>query len=151
MAGISLTGQDTVSLNNRVLVDFADQNCAELTYPNELSQVKTGKNGNSIFAQNTSGRQADLKLRLLRASNDDKFLNDLLEKQDLNFSGTVLLFGQFIKKVGDGRGNITNDTYNVANGVFVKRIEARTNSDGETEQSIAIYTIRFANAPRTIG
>ncbi len=150
MATISLSGSDTVVINNRSLADLADGNCVELTFPNDIANLKTGKNGNSIYGLNESGRQAEMKLRLIRGSADDKFMNGLLANQQLNFAGTVLLIGQFIKKVGDGQGNITSDTYITSGGVFSKQVEAKTNVEGETEQSVAIYTIRFSNAPRAI-
>jgi hypothetical protein len=151
MASASLTGSDTISINNRVLANLADQNAVELTFPNDIANVKTGKNGNAIYAFNESGRQCEVKIRVLRASDDDKYLNNLLTQQLANFSGTVLMFGQFIKKVGDGAGNITADTYVMSGGVFSKPVEGRTNTDGETEQSVSIYTIKFSNSPRAIG
>lgn len=150
MPTIALSGSDTINVNNRVLADLADGNCVELTYPNDISNVKTGKNGNSIYGLNESGKQCEVKVRVVRGSNDDKFLNNLLSQQNANFAGTVLLIGQFIKKIGDGQGNITSDTYIMSGGVFTKQIEGKTNVEGETEQSIAIYTMKFSNAPRVL-
>lgn len=150
MATVSLTGSDTVSINNRVFADFADGNCVELTFPNDIANVKTGKNGNSIYGLNESGKQCEVKLRLVRGSADDKFLNGLLAQQQINFAGMVLMIGQFIKKLGDGQGNVTSDTYVMSGGVFTKQVEAKTNVEGETEQSVAIWTMKFSNAPRAI-
>lgn len=150
MGAVSLSGSDTINLNNRVLADLADGNCVELTFPNDIANVKTGKNGNSIYGLNESGKQCEVKLRVLRGSSDDKFLNNLLAQQQNNFAGTVLMIGQFIKKIGDGLGNITSDTYIMSGGVFTKQIEAKSNVEGETDQSIAVYTIRFSNAPRVL-
>ncbi len=150
MPTIALTGSDTVSINNHVFADFADANCVELTFPNDIANVKTGKNGNSIYGLNETGKQADLKIRVIRASTDDKFLNNLMAQQQNNFAAFPLMIGQFIKKVGDGQGNIASDTYVLSGGVFTKQVEGKTNTDGETEQSVAIYTLRFSNAPRAI-
>lgn len=150
MATIALSGNDTVSINNRVLTDFADGSCAELTFPNEIAGVKTGKNGNSIFSLNTSGRQAELKLRIMRGSSDDKFLNGLMASQNGAFETTVLLVGQLIKKIGDGTGKVISDTYVLQGGVFTKQVEAKSNVEGDVEQSVSIYTMRFSNAPRAI-
>lgn len=150
MSTIALSGNDTVNLNNRVFTDFADGNCVELTFPNDIANVKTGKNGNSIYGLNASGKQAEMKMRIIRGSSDDKFLNNLLAQQQANFEGTVLLQGTFIKKLGDGLGNVASDTYIMSGGIFVKIPEAKSNVEGETEQSIAIYTIKFSNAPRVI-
>lgn len=145
-----LSGQDTVSINNQVFTGLADGNCVELTFPNDIANVKTGKNGNSIYGLNTTGQQCEVKMRLIRGSADDQFLNNLLSQQNANFSGTVLLIGQFIKKLGDGAGNITSDTYIMSGGVFTKQVEGKTNTDGETDQSVAVYTLKFSNAPRVL-
>lgn len=150
MGSVALSGSDTISLNNHVFADLADGNCVELTYPNDIANVKTGKNGNSIYGLNESGKQCEVKIKVLRASDDDKFLNNLLAQQQNNFAGTVLLIGQFIKKIGDGQGNITSDTYVMSGGVFVKQVEGKTNVEGETDQSTSTYTVRFSNAPRAI-
>lgn len=150
MPSVALSGSDTITINNTILADLADGNCVELTYPNDIANVKTGKNGNSIYGFNASGKQAEVKIRVLRGSDDDKFLNNLLAQQQANFEGTVLAIGEFIKKIGDGSGNVTNDTYIMSGGIFSKQIEGRSNVEGESEQSVAIYTIKFSNAPRVL-
>lgn len=150
MGAVAMSGNDTVTINNQVLSDFADGTCVELTFPNDIANVKTGKNGNAIYGLNESGKQCEVKLRMLRGSSDDQFLNNLLSQQQANFAGTVLLIGQFIKKIGDGQGNIISDTYIMSGGVFMKQIEGKSNVEGETEQSIAIYSIRFSNSPRVL-
>jgi hypothetical protein len=150
MATISLTGADTVIIDGRVIRDLADGDAAALTFPNDIANVQTGKNGNAIYGLNESGKQAEFKLRVIRGSSDDKYLNGRMVQQENDFSSFVLLNGEFIKKVGDGKGNTTKDTYIASFGVFTKRIEAKTNVNGETEQSVAIYTMKFANAPRAL-
>lgn len=150
MSTIALSGNDTVIINNRIFADFADGNVAELAFPNDIASVKTGKDGNSIYGLNESGKQAEFKLRLIRGSADDKFLNGLLAQQQLNFAGFPLMTGQFIKKIGDGQGNIQSDTYITSGGVFTKQVEAKSNVEGESEQSVSIYTLKFSNAPRVI-
>lgn len=150
MATTAMSGNDTVVINNRTFADFADGNVVELTFPSDIAQVKTGKNGNSIYGLNTTGQQCEVKVRLIRGSSDDIFMNNLLVQQQANFAGTVLMQGQFIKKVGDGQGNITSDTYIVSGGVFQKQVEAKSNVEGDSEQSVSIYMMKFANAPRAI-
>jgi|SRR6185312_964570 len=150
MSTVALSGSDTIQLNNRVLTDLADQNCVELTFPNDIAQVKTGKNGNSIYALNETGKQCELKIRIIRGSSDDQYLNNLLIQQQNNFAGTVLNSGTFIKKIGDGQGNIGSDTYVLGGGVFTKQVEGKMNVEGDTEQSISMYMMKFSNAPRAI-
>jgi hypothetical protein len=146
----ALSGQDTIVLNGRVLVDLADGNVCELTFPNDIAAVKTGKNGNSLYALNESGKQADVKLRIVRGSDDDKYLLNLLNNQQNNFVGTVLLTGQFVKKIGDGAGNITNDIYNVSGGIFKKQVPGTQNVEGDTSQAVADYEMVFSNGPRAL-
>ena len=150
MGFVALSGQDTIIINNTVLTGLGDANYVELPFPNEIANVKTGKNGNSIYGFNESGKQCEVKVRILRDSSDDKFLNNLLAQQQNNFAGTVLMTGQFIKKMGDGAGNIGNDTYILSGGVFTKYPEAKSNAEGDVEQSLAIYMIKFTNAPRVL-
>lgn len=150
MSTIALSGSDSIIINNRIFADLADGNVAELTFPNDIATVKTGKDGNSIYGLNETGKQSELKLRLIRGSSDDKFLNGLLANQQLNFAGFPLMVGQFIKKIGDGTGNIKSDTYIMSGGVFTKQVEAKSNVEGESEQSVSIYTLKFSNSPRVI-
>lgn len=150
MATIALSGADTVKINNTVLADLADGDCVMLTFPSEIATLKVGKNGNTIYGLNETGKQAEVKIRLIRGSADDKFLNSLLAQQQSNFSGTVLMIGEFIKSLGDGQGHITSDTYILSGGVFAKQVEAKTNVEGDAAQSVAEYTLRFSGSPRVL-
>ena len=150
MGSVAMSGSDSITLNNRVFSDFADGDFGALTFPNEIAAVKTGKNGNSIYSFNATGKQTDIVLRVIRATADDKFLNNLLAQQQNNFASFILMTGEFVKKVGDGLGTVANDTYIMSGGVFVKQVEAKANVEGDSEQSVAIYTLRFSNAPRLI-
>ncbi len=150
MPTVAMSGADTISINNHVFADLADDNVVELSYPNDIASVKTGKNGNSLYGLNESGRQCEVKVKLVRGSPDDKFMNGLLSSQQLNFAGFPLMIGSFVKKIGDGQGNITSDTYVLSGGVFTKQVEAKTNVAGETDQSTSMYTLKFSNSPRAI-
>lgn len=150
MTAVALSGADTISINNHVFADLADNDVITLTFPNDIANVKTGKNGNSIYGLNESGKNAELKIKVLRGSTDDKFLNGLLAQQQNNFAGFPLMIGTFVKKIGDGQGNITSDTYVCSGGIFTKQVEAKSNVEGDTEQSTSTYTIKFSNAPRAI-
>lgn len=147
---VSMTGKDTIVIDNRVLTDLPDGDVVNLKFPQPVAAVKTGKNGNSLYAYNASGQQAEVEIRIIRGSADDKYLANRLAQQNLNFAGFVLIQGQFIKKIGDGLGNITSDTYVCGGGIFENNVDAKSNVEGNTDQSIALYKIKFANAPRAI-
>ena len=151
MSVSALSGNDTTTLNNRILSDLGDGDAVTLEYPNDIASVKTGKNGNSIYGFNASGKQADVKLRVIRGSSDDKFLNNLLAQQQANFAGFALLSGTFVKKVGDGAGNVLLDTYIMSGGIFVKQVHVKDNVEGDAAQSISEYHIKFSNSPRVMG
>lgn len=151
MSTVSLTGEDTIIINNRVMADLGDGDAGAMTFPNEIATLKTGKNGNVIYSLNQTGKEAELVLRVIRGSADDKFLNNLMSQQRINFSSFILMSGEFIKKVGDGEGNVTSDTYIMNGGIFMKEVDTKSNQEGDTEQSISIYSLKFSNAPRAIG
>lgn len=149
--GISaLTGKDTIQIGDRVFIDFADGDVANFTYPNELVTPKTGKNGNSIYAFNETGKQVDCVLRVLRGSPDDKFLNSLKVSMEGDFPSFALLAADFTKRIGDGAGNVSNDVLSVNGGIFSKGIDSKDNAEGDTEQAIAVYNFKFTNSKRKI-
>lgn len=149
MNSVSLTGQDTIIFAGRLLTDFADADVVKLDYPNDTAVLKTGKNGNTIYAFNNTGLQCTLELRILLGSDDDTFINQLLALWNQNPPTFILITGQFIKNVGDGNGNITQVIYNLNGGVFKKNVPATENADGDTNQAVAMYSLIFNNAPRS--
>lgn len=146
----SLSGSDTIVINGRNIVDVADGDCLKLAFENDIADLKTGKNGNTIYALNETGRQCLVTMRLMRGSSDDKYFNRLLEQQTANFAGFVLMFGEFVKRMGDGQGNILDDTYIMSGGIFTKRVDAKMNVEGDIEQSVSVYTMKFSNSPRAL-
>ena len=147
---VSLTGDDTIAINGTIFVDFADGDTAVLDFPNDITMAKTGKDGNSIFAFNNTGRQCTFVLRLLRGGADDTFLNSLFNLYVNNPAAFTLLTGEFIKNIGDGQGNITQDIYQLSGGIFKRGVNAKENADGDVEQAISIWNLLFTNAPRSL-
>jgi hypothetical protein len=150
MSVVSMSGNDTVILNNRIFADFADGTIAELKFATPIAELSVGKNGNAIYALNEEGNRADLTIKLVRASSDDVFMNQLLIAQQSNFPGTVLLAGQFIKLSGDGQGTITQDVYLLSGGIFVQEVDSFSNVEGDVQQSTSVYNLQFAAAARAI-
>ncbi len=150
MSTVSLSGKDTVHFGGLVLQDFADGDYTDLKFPNEIAAVKTGKNGNSIYAFNTMGFQVDVTIRVIRGSRDDKFLNGLVRQWTKDPAGFLLINAEMVKRAGDGRGRITYDTYVVSGGVPTRFPGAKGNSEGDTEQAVAIYEFKFTNNNRAI-
>jgi len=150
MATFSLTGSDTAIIGGVSLIDVADGDWFTLTFPNQLAEVKTGKNGNSIFALNATGLQAEATARVIRGSFTDKQLDSILQEQLQDFSSFQLLAGHFVKRAGDGNGNVTSDTYDTSGGIFTHNVDAKSNADGDTEQSVSVYRFKFSNGGRAL-
>jgi hypothetical protein len=146
----TITGDDTLTIFGRVITDLAEGAVSSVVFNNDFVGMKTGKNGNTAFAKNETGNNADMTLRIMRGSADDQFLQARLQSMEDNFSGFVLAQGQFVKRLGDGQGNVVSDVYTLQGGVFPRKVGGLDNTDGETEQAVATYTLRFAYATRSI-
>ena len=147
---VSLTGNDSFQLNNQVLSTLTNEKPVDITFPNELAAVSQGKNGTTIYAQNSMGNIAEVSLRLLLGGIDDQYLNSLLQQQITNFSGFNLLTGVFNKLVGDGSGNITTVIYQLSGGIIMKGLEAATSATGDVNTSVVVWPLKFGNWVRII-
>lgn len=150
MPTVSLTGNDTLVIAGIVLTDVADGDWFTLVYDNDLANLKRGKNGNAIYAENAMGLVGAATLRVIRGSADDLALDSLLQQQLQDFASFELLDGQFTKRVGDGLGNITGDTGRMAGGIFKRPVDSKSNAEGDTEQSVAVYRFEFASVERAV-
>lgn len=151
MGQMALTGADTVIINGTILTAFADGDTGAFTFPDKLATLKVGKNGNTVFAFNAMGLRSEATLRIMRGSADDKFLNALQKAYINDPAAFVPLEAEFIKRVGDGKGNVTNDSYGFSGGMLVNLPEVKENVGGETDQAIAIWKLEFANTDRSMG
>lgn len=151
MAVLRLVGSDTININGVLVTDLPHGEVAKLTYNSDIATVKTGKNGNAIFAKNEVGNQATLELKVLRGSGDDKRLNTQLSLYNTSPTTYTVMSGEVIKNIGDGAGGVSKDTYLLTAGVITKRPEVISNVEGDVEQAISVYTIQFAYAVRSIG
>lgn len=143
MATFSLTGDDQIILNvaNNLTNDLADGDAVIVTIPNDLVNIQVGKNGNAIYAKDENGNRFDMEIRVLRGTTSD---NDLLTKYlstKANFSGSTFITGQFVKKFGDGNGNVNSYTYTLGGAMIRKAPEMKANVNGDTEQSVTVYNI----------
>lgn len=147
---VSLSGNDTLVLFGKSITDVGDGDWAKLTFPNDLLKVKTGKNGNSIYAFDAQGLQADLEVRVIRGSLDDKFLNSIQQTMINVRERFVLGTGQLVKRAGNGIGMVASDTYLLGGGVPTRIPDASSNAEGDTEQAVAIHRFKFTNSKRAI-
>lgn len=149
MAIYALTGDDSIIINNIPLTQFASGDIGSLDLPNNMFDMETGKNGNTIFALNETGNNATLTVRVLMSSADDRRLNGMIPKSD-NFASTVLATGSVVKQVGNGQGGVSYNTYMLAGGMVQKKPSVKSNVNGDIEQAVVEYVIQFAEANRGI-
>ena len=150
MAIYALTGNDDLYINDVPINDLTDGSTIQITFPNEKVGTSTGKNGNTVYATNEQGKNAQLELRVVAGSKTDAFLNGLSIQQDRDLPGFSVMNGSFSKRVGDGAGNIKRINYTLLGGVFRQNIDAQENLQGDTEQGTALYRLFFASAQRAI-
>lgn len=148
---VALTGNDTTILDDsRIMSDLGNGDCVALDFPNNLVEATTGKNGNTLYAFNATGKTVTATIRVIAGSADDKYLNSRM-REYLNDQATFILFtGEFIKRVGDGQGNVNDIIYTLAGGVIQKVPNAKDNQAGDNEQSVSVYQIVFGNSERAI-
>jgi hypothetical protein len=147
---VSLTGNDSTVILDRIFNDFTDGDVVVLEFPNNLVEAKTGKNGNIIYAYNSTGKVVNVTIRILKGSADDKFLNNQLNIYIQNPPAYVLMEAEFTKRIGDGTGNVTNEIYKLSGGIIQKYPGAKENVEGDTESAVTIYNIVFGNNERLL-
>lgn len=146
-----LTGQDTVVLWGRVLTDFADGDIATISVDNNIASSVVGKNGNMIIAKDEQGKKCTVTLRLLKGSKDDSFINTYYKTYEADSALFILGNGNIAKRLGDGSGNVSFDTFYLKAIHFTRPpYEVTSNVNGATDQAVTVYTMQ-AIIDRTIG
>jgi len=149
MQGISaVAGKDVVIIDGMVITALADGESIKLDFDTAIAQMKISKDGNSIYGMQYSGIIGKLSIRIVRGSYDDAILNSKLQQWLSDPTGFNLMSGSYVKRVGDGQGNVTSEIYQLAGGIFDKIPSGKTHSDGDTEQSVTVYTMLFRNNAR---
>lgn len=154
LGSVSLTGKDTFIMTQgstqRILKDFADADCGALEFPNDAVTIKKGKGGNAVIAYNAAGEQATMTFRIVAGSSDDKHFNSLQKSYINDPPSFVLPSGEFIKRAGDGQGNVNSLTYTLAGMVPKKIPAAKENVEGDSEQAVAVWVWEVCNGDRSI-
>lgn len=152
MAGVTdtLVGQDTIVVNGRSLSNLGYGKVVDISIPTALVEIESGKDGSAIYAMNQAGRQAEVKIRVLAGSPDDVFLNNLNESFKSDFASSVLINASFIKRTGDGQGNITTTTWILSGGVPGNAPADGWDVNGNTEQALMEYSFKFSRASRQL-
>lgn len=150
MAVYALTGNDTLTINGRVIKEFADQSTVTIEYGNARAGHTTGKNGNTVYSTDKQGENAMLTLRIVAGSKDDEWLNGLSVEQERDLPSFALMTGTFAKRIGDGTGRVKFLNYALLGGVFEQNPNISENLQGDTEQGIQVYQLWFSQAKKGI-
>jgi len=150
MGTYNIVADGTLTLYDRVFTDFADDDISTFTHQNDLVAMKTGKNANSIYSKNETGRNATAVLRLIRGSSDDIFMQEKVAQIRKDFATAELAFGSFRLRIGDGEGDVTSDVYQLSGGIVTRQVDVKENVSGDTTQGVSIYNMAFADSERTI-
>ena len=151
MTQFVLTGDDSLIIDDlNVNKDFPNGDTSVIDFQNNLAGMATGKDLNTIFAKDESGNNFRLTVRVLRNSKSDIYLNGKQILQTGDFPAFTLLTGSFSKRLGDGRGNVTYDGYTLNGMIFEKKVPAKANLNGDTEQGVSQYVLIGAAGQRTL-
>jgi hypothetical protein len=148
MGAVALSGKDVIIIDGNVISALADGKAVELAFDQPIGQMKVSKDGNAIYSLQYSGQIVKVSLRLIRGSYDDQILNSALQDWIADSASFSLMSGSFVKRVGDGQGNITSEVYQLAGGIFEFIPPAHADMDGGTDQSVTEYKLLFRNNVR---
>lgn len=147
---IALTGKDTIAIDGLPFLNFGTGDVFMGEFPNNISTVDVGKNGNVIAALNANGALMEATIRLLRGSPEDIYLTTREAQWQSDPAAFVVYTGNFVKRIGDGTGAISPDTYIAAFGIPKKLVAFKSNVAGDTTQALAEHYITFGQSIRAI-
>lgn len=150
MPTLTMTGSGTLVLFDTVITDLANGDAFTIAFENDLVTTATGKNGNTIHALNEQGKNALCTVRVIKASSSDRLLQAQLSLMQKDFASYTAANGSAVGNFGDGSGVVAKENYSLKGGIFTRGIDGKNNVEGDVEQAIAIYTLRFANVARSI-
>lgn len=151
MTQFVLTGDDSLIIDDiPINDDFPHGDSCVIDFGSTLASIATGKDLNTVFAKDESGNNFRMTLRVLRNSKSDIYLNGKQLLQTEDFPSFVLLTGAFSKRLGDGKGNVTYDGYTLNGMIFEKKVAAKANLNGDTEQGVSTYTLIGAAGNRVM-
>ena len=150
MGAFTITGSPVFQINQRPFSDFADGDCIVVDFPQDTGKMKTAKNGNVIASLDSQGFQMDLTARLLLGSGDDRFMNSILATWLNDPASYIPMTGYFVHRVGDTSGTVRSIVYQASVGIPKNIPKAKVSSDGDFEQSVAVWNLHFGFATRTI-
>lgn len=143
------TGKDIIKFNDRILSNFANGDCTIVTFPNELHGMANGKDGNSLAAHNEQGNIAELEMRIIKGSADDKYLNSFILAWKNHSDEFAPATVECTKMITTETGRV-NETLSLGFIFPSNQIETRSNTDGDTDQMVSVYRFRAGTSSRAL-
>ncbi|MBO7733122.1 MAG: hypothetical protein J6S67_11230 [Methanobrevibacter sp.] len=143
------TGKDIIKFNDRIGSDFANGDCAIITFPNELHGMANGKDGNSLAAHNEQGNIAELEMRVIKGSGFDKYLNSFVLAWKNHSDEFAPATAELTKMITTEAGKVSETTS--LGFIFPSnQVETRVNTDGDTDQMVSVYRFRAGTSNRAL-
>lgn len=149
MAVDTLVGKDTIIIDGRTITDVGYGDVVTIDRPNAFTSMESGKDGNTVFIYQESGRQINVKLRVLVGREDDQWLNAKLEQMKNDFIHHKLFTMTLAKQVGDGQGQVITTRWTLEGGAFTTAPSTKYNVSGDGEQAIQEYSFGFARGTKS--
>jgi hypothetical protein len=149
MSAVALTGADTCIMFARSFTDFGKGDVVKIDYENDFVKVEQGKNGNTVYTTDNSGKVVKITMKLIRGSPDDQFMSYMLSLALADLPTFVLGDGTFVKRIGQGDGSVVFDTYTLGGISPVRLQDAMENTDGEPDQAQVTFILKAASSPRS--
>ena len=132
----------TLTLNGRRFTDFQEGDTIVLEFPNPATSKRRGVDGNYVVSKTSNGDECNLTLNLLKATDDDSFLNDAVN-QDLPVVLEGSLQAGFIRNGSEGI-----DSYSLEGGSITTKPTHTTNTIEGND--LMTYVINVATARRSV-
>ena len=145
----TLTGEDSLVVDNQVLEDLANGDCVNIEFSNDIVSITKGKNGNTIYSFNSQGEIVNVSLRCILNGKTDKYLNNKYLQYKNSPTTFTLMNATFTKRTGDGKGNQTKKIFNLTGGVVSRPANVVDSTDGNVESAVAVYNLQFASSNPT--
>jgi hypothetical protein len=125
------------SATPRVFEDFAEGDYLSLEFGNPDSTRETGRGG-SIITKNLNSNQATLTVRLIKGSPNDIFLTGVRNDYERDPAKFVLMSGSVYIAMGDGKGEVTTENYDLSEGSFQNKPGFKPGNS--VEGGVAVWT-----------
>jgi hypothetical protein len=145
MSANRVVGRASIALDGNSIVDLGTEQYASITFPNDLTVLEIGFNGNAIYGRNEAGEEVELQIVALVGGDFDKYITNWNSIWKKNPALTKLLTLQVTLQIGDGSGTASTTVYRLSGGFVKKYAEVNVNATGAKEQGQRNYTLGFSN------